>query len=397
MIFRRPRSPVALSLLTVLTVGGLVAVAPPAAAVPRGGETVVIARDEVIRENLYLGGSDVTVHGTVEGDLVVMGGDIDIDGVVTGDVLAAGGQVRVAGDVGGDVRVAGGQVSIQEKIGGDAVVAGGRVEIGADVARDAAVGAGEVVVSGPVGRDLYAAGGQVKVEGEVMGSLQARAETLRLGPRARIEGDVIATTGVPVELAQGAVVVGELRQSRAEPVQPAVPVVAWVQLLVGLFLLGLLWTRLFRGFSERSVRALRSRALLSLGVGLAVFAGVPLVVVVTFIVGAIIGGWFLGLFALAIYGIALALSLPLVALAVGTIVFERLHLSTKRTWLTLLVSLAALLLVLQIPLLGALLGLLVVLFGLGAIALALPRTLRRTRHADRIVGPEPPLAPLPAT
>lgn len=395
------RSPRSLILVAGLASVLVATAATPARAAQRSGETVVVPRSEVVPENLYIGGSDVTMHGTVNGDLVVMAGEVDVDGVVLGDVIAAGGQVRIAGDVRGDVRAAGGQVSIQEKVRGDAMAVGGRVELGADVGQDAAVGAGEAVVSGAVGRDLYAAAGQVRVLGRVSGSLQARAQNLELGPRARVDGNVLATTGEPVELAPGAVVAGQLQQRRAEPMrppwQPAVPVIAWLQALVGLFLLGLLWTRLFRGFSERAVRALRTRALPSLGVGLAVFAGVPLAVVFTFILGAIVGGWFLGFFGLAIYGIALALTVPLVALAVGSVVFERLRLSTRRTWLTLLLSLAALLLVLQIPVLGPLLGLLTVLFGLGAIALAMVRTLRRTRHTDRIVEPEVTAAPLPAT
>ena len=50
----------------------------------------MIGKDEVINDDLFVGGATVTVDGTVNGDLITMGQTVVINGKVTGDVLTAG-------------------------------------------------------------------------------------------------------------------------------------------------------------------------------------------------------------------------------------------------------------------------------------------------------------------
>src|SRR5512137_1846374 len=90
--------------LLTLCVLALFTLVPVAAAYDgRSGENVVIGKDEVINDDLFAGGSTVTVDGTVNGDLVAGGQTVVINGKVTGNVIAVGGSVTVNGEVGHDV------------------------------------------------------------------------------------------------------------------------------------------------------------------------------------------------------------------------------------------------------------------------------------------------------
>jgi hypothetical protein len=85
-------------------------------------------------------------------------------------------------------------------------------------------------------------------------------------------------------------------------------------------------------------------------------------------VGALVGGWWLALLGLAVYGIGIALTFPLVAAWLGRVGAARLHRSDVSPQLAMAVALLAMFLVLRVPVVGALLGLCVVLCGLGALA-----------------------------
>ena len=70
----------------LLALVGLFAAAPARAADPRGGDQIVIGRDEVVADDLYLVGNTVTIDGTVKGDLVAFASQVTINGTVEGDV-----------------------------------------------------------------------------------------------------------------------------------------------------------------------------------------------------------------------------------------------------------------------------------------------------------------------
>ena len=65
--------------IVLILVLGLIA-APIRAADTRGGEQVVIDRNEVIGDDLYLAANTVTINGTVKGDVVAMASQITING-----------------------------------------------------------------------------------------------------------------------------------------------------------------------------------------------------------------------------------------------------------------------------------------------------------------------------
>ncbi len=384
---RLPRVPL---LLCLCAIG---AAASPAHAEARTGETVVVAAGEIVYENLYASGGTVAIRGTVHGDLIVAGGNVVIDGQVLGDVLAAGGQVTLSGAVVGDVRAAGGQVSLLAPVGGEAVIAAGDAHLAAPVSGDVMLTGGSAVVTAPVEGALYSTAGETTVGAAVGGDVVARGGRLLLEDGARIRGDVRFTGPGSIERERGSSVAGTVLQRRAEVSESGAFALlyGWLQLFMGLFLLGLVFALVFRGFLRRSLETLRIHPGLSVVAGAAALLGVPLIIGLVFFLGAFVGGAWLGLFGLAVYGIALTLCFPLIAASLGLVVVQRFRSGATAEWWPMLLGLVVLSALLFVPLLGPLVALVTVLFGLGAIVLTLIPTLRFTST------PTAETAPLPST
>jgi len=131
---------VALSLALILALG----LAGSAAAVEiRGGDEVTIGKDEVIDDDLILGGSRVVVDGTVNGSLVAGGQSVTLNGRVNGSMYASGASVTLGPEasVGRNLFFAGYSLTAE---GGSAIT------------RDALVTGYQGILGGEVGRDVRA-------------------------------------------------------------------------------------------------------------------------------------------------------------------------------------------------------------------------------------------------
>ncbi|MCX7668572.1 MAG: hypothetical protein N2439_00680, partial [Anaerolineae bacterium] len=161
----------ALNLVALFVLALFIYVPTASAFEGRGSDTVVIGKNEVINDDLFVGGETVTVDGTVSGDLIAAGQTVIINGKVTGNVFAAGSGVTVNGEVGYDVFAAGAAVTIgpDARIGHNAYTAGASVEsrAGSRIGGSLLIGAGQGLVSGQISRDLLAGVGRLRLEGTV--------------------------------------------------------------------------------------------------------------------------------------------------------------------------------------------------------------------------------------
>lgn len=158
------------------------------------GEKVNIKKDEVINDDLYVGGGEVIIDGTVNGDLIVFGGQVNVSGKVSEGLFVAGGQVVVDGEVGKNIRVAGGNVYIRGKVGHDLLVASGNVDIDktAEIKNDVKVGAGQLSIAGKTG-SIEAGVGNLNIRGtaEITGDVKYTSENEAfLDNSAKISGKV---------------------------------------------------------------------------------------------------------------------------------------------------------------------------------------------------------------
>ena len=349
------------------------------AADPRSGNEVVIPSGETVADDVYASGNRVEVAGTIRGDLVAVGQTVVVTGEVTGDVLVMAQAVRIPGRVGGSVRAMAMNVDAAGAIQEDLVAMAQTVTVpaGAAVSRDVLLAAQTATIDGAVGRNLRGQANRMTINGEVHGNVQGDYGSLAIGPNAAIGGDVTYRSPNEASISPSARISGRVERTPVEGPDPGARflafIITWLRWLVGLTAFTLLFAWLAPRYSTRAVEAIRERPWTSLGIGLLALILVPAVALIVFLIGLLIGGWWIGLILLAIFWLLGVFSYAIVALGVGRAL--AVWLGFPRAWplWIVLAGSAALLAVLALPILGAIVGFLVILAGLGGQVLALRR------------------------
>lgn len=373
---RRTRRPggwvLALLLLGVALPGGA------RAADLRTGDAVVVGPQEVIEDDLYAFADTVTIQGLVRGDVVTAARKVVLQGTVEGDVFAASSDTEVTGQVRGSLRGASADARVRVPVGRDVLLAGNRLsfEPGADVAGDLLVAGNEVRVQAPVGGDVHAAAQSLTLGAPVTGSVRAETRTLELAEGSRIGGDLRYSAQREAQVPEG-VVTGRVERlpasERAESAGPLAFLYFWARSFFGLFVLGLLIALLSPRLAARAPAVLREQPWRSLGWGVAAFLVTPVIAAVALLVGLAVGGWWLGLFLLALYALALLASFPVVGLLIGRWFLARFGKQGPPVALALLVGVLLLTLARRVPVFGGIVALVTMFFGLGALLLAIRR------------------------
>jgi cytoskeletal protein CcmA (bactofilin family) len=336
----------------------------------QAGEHVRVTGE--IDDDIYLAGGQVDLFATVEGDVVVAGGQLNLEGDVRADVIAAGGDIELRGTVADDARIAGGNVRVLANIGDDLVAAGGRVQTGptAKIGGSVWVSAGDVFIDGEIKQSLHANGGRVIITGSVDGDVEIWAEHIEIGSTAVIAGNLHYRSPYPATIAQDARVDGKVMHTPVEV--PVAPIMAGLLVAAILFLLTLVMTAVvlylaFPGVAQRCSDSIQKQPWVSLGFGLAVLAGGPLVIVLLFSTGI---GALLALLLLAAYLIMLLAGYITGAYYVADAGLRKLNKDNagKTGRITaIILSLLLLSLINIIPLIGSLLNWLVLIAGMGAL------------------------------
>lgn len=416
-----------LNLLTLFVLALFIFVPAASAYDGRGGDSVVIGQDQVINDDLFVAGETVTVDGTVNGDLFAAGRTVIINGKVAGNVLAAGSIVAINGEVGYDVFAAGAAVTLgsDARVGHNAYTAGAGVEsqAGSQIGGSLFIGAGQGLVSGQVARDLLAGVGRLRLEGAVgrdakiavdasdssfspgymygpnMPSLPVVPPGLTFGKEARVAGALAYTSSKAVAEAsrvapkvthnlppQDEQLSRELQRQTASSY-----IFNALRRLIALLLIGLLLAWLAPRWITAPAEKLLSRPLPSLGIGLVGLVAAPfgwlVALGVVIVVAVIFGLLSLG----ALTWLTLLAGLPVLGLALVAVLFVVSYLApaivaylggrwlvgrvrpewNHKLYAPLLIGLFILGLLFAVPVAGGLLQFLVVLAGLGAIALVI--------------------------
>ncbi len=353
------------------------------------GAHVVIGPNEVVNDDVNAVGGVVDVQGTVRGDVTAVGASVNVSGNVTGDVIAPGGAVSISGHVGGAVRALGISTTISGTVDGDTQVGGRTVVVAptAHLGQNLLIIGSTATVDGNVGRDLRAYVDSLTLGGPVAGNVRVNVDTLKLTSSAAIKGDLVYTSENQATIAPGASVKGttEHRSPRSPSSTPTSAFVAeqvalsWPGTQVGIYLLGLAFVLLFPDFARRTIGTVTRSPLASVALGFAVLVDVPILALILFVFGLAIGGWWLGLIVLALYGVAIPLASVIASLFVGYWIFAYSGRSGAHLAVALLLGLLLLTILGLVPVVGGIVTFVALLFGLGSLVLTLVRVYRVAR------------------
>jgi hypothetical protein len=222
-----------------------------------------------------------------------------------------------------------------------------------------------------VADELRVSGGRVVITGAVNGNVELRADEIIIEETAVISGNLLYKSSHEASIAEGARIDGEVRHTPVEfdmkPVVASV-ILAGLVLLFSIILTAVVLYLLFPDYCLRVSQTLHDQPWQSLAIGLAVFAGVPLLVVILF--STAVGIW-LALILLAIYLAVLLVGYFAGALYVGNAGLNMLgktEVSKTLRAIALAVAIFSLAVINLVPLLGGLVNWLVLLAGMGALS-----------------------------
>ena len=265
------------------------------------------------------------------------------------------------------------------------VITGGAVVAPGQTAGDVIVIDGPVTIAGHATGDVVAVSGPIRLTGRVDGDLIAVSDRARLGPRARVGGDLRYGDEPPV-LAPGARVAGQVSNEDWSDTANGLGWVSsfawWLAVSVSTLVVGLLLVWLAPGALRAAARAVGERLGATLGWGVLIAIGAPLLAILALV--TLVG---------IPFGIGLLLAaIPVLLVAYTTtawIVGRRvLRDRSQSPWAALLAGWGILRLLALIPVAGGLVGLVATVVGLGALAVALWRA--RARSAAEAPAPGRP-------
>lgn len=411
----------------------LTATVPAQAADFRSGERVVIDAATVINDDLFVTADELVIDGTIKGDLYALANTLTINGTVEHDVSAGARNIIINGAVGDTLRAGAQAIVLGDKanIARSALVGGMALETkpGSAVGHDLLFGAYQALLGGNVQNDVIAGAYGIQLDGTIGRNMRvsvgdernagpsptmfmpfptmampAVPAGLTLAPTAKIGGDLIYESSVPVTVPSGAQVTGPIVQQTPTPDQVSTPptpeqlqaeqqqqtidyFLNALRDFVVLLLIGLLVLWLLPKWIQGMAEFVQTKPLGSFGRGILMFVGYFVAVAVILIAGLMLIVMFgiltLGSLAgaIALVGAVLFVVLTagywlfmtyvapiVVSYLIGKLLLGRMQATwAQNRFVQFIVGLILLSLVLLIPVVGFLIGILVALFALGAL------------------------------
>jgi len=366
----------------VLTAGlGLSMLALPssasAAEVVHGDPNYTLPAGEEIKTDLIVAAQHTRIDGDVDGDLIVWSRSITVNGHVKGDILAFGQELRVNGPVDGNVRAFSQSFTLNGSVAKNVMTWAREFDMDekARVGGTMTLGSANVQLDGRVDGDLLAFVEDLDINGSLGHDARIRSQRLRIGPNAAIAGHTKYRGGRQPEVASGARLKSpmEILERRRPMPSYASPRMYWHQILAwgASLLFGVLLLLLAPAFFADTENASK-RFGPAIGLGLLFLFAIPIAAILACLT---IVGLGVGITTILLYIVALYSAQVFIGAWLG----EKLMgpgIGTGALIGRLAIGLAILRLLRLLPFAGHLITLIVVMWGLGAMVMAIHRRIR---------------------
>ena len=371
----------------------LASIATPASAAEfRKNDTVTVSKDETIKSDFYAMGDRIRIEGTVDGDFLGFGQNVEVSGHVTGDLICFCQTLRVTGQVDGNLRAASNNIVITGSIDKNATTFTELITLDptGKIGHNLTSFTKSLTLDGNLGRDLLVMFGNGTINGSIGGSMNARGESLTINSGASIGGPAKFEGDKPADVSTNAKLASPIEYKKLEHKTHGargsgyyIWTVIWTAAYV---LFGLVLLSLLPGFSREASQNVENVGA-SFGLGVLVFFAVPIAAVIACFT---VVGLFVGLTTVFLWYASLYFAQIIVGATVGQWILGR----AVDTWGLIgrmVVGICILRVGMAVPYLGAWFKFGVIIWGVGALSLAIYRRLQPT------LAPNIPSAPLPAS
>jgi cytoskeletal protein CcmA (bactofilin family) len=347
-----------------------------AADVQHGDPSYTLPAGKEIKTDLIVAAERTRIDGDVDGDLIVFSSSVTVNGHVKGDILGFGQEIQVNGPVDGNVRVWCQSLSLNSSVAKNVMSGSGRTELAekATVGGTVTLFSSAAELDGRVAGDLLAFVGDLDINGTLGNDAKLRVDRLIIGSTAQILGRTTCQCRRQPQVAESAKLGSPIEVSLLKR-GPNYGQIAyyWHQVLFwgASFLFGLLLLFLVPAFFARAVNT-ANKAGVSIGLGILLLFATPIVAFIACI--TVVG-----------LGVGIATFLAYVIAVYSAQIFVASWLGEKMIGIgsgigpaigRLAIGLAVLRVVRMVPYAGPIIGLLITVWGLGALALAIHRSMR---------------------
>lgn len=349
---------------------------PAGAAEVKRAQYYVLAKEETIHNDLMVFGATARIDGTVDGDLITFGQKLTVDGHVTGDVISFSQHLTINGQVDGNVRAFTNTLDLKGSVGKNVI----SFQQSFDLDSAARIGGGltaftnEATLEGHLGRDLMIFGNNVTLTGTVGGKAEVRGQRFTIASSAEIDGKAKYTGMHKPEVDSKAKLASPLEvviQTRGKPDYSRPRFYLHQALIWGAaFLFGLVVILIAPHFFGNVVGATRAY-LYSILLGVATLIGVPFLAIIACITVVGLG---IGIATVLLWVVSLYAAQTFVGVWLGELLMKPSSAtSAGGTIGRLALGLLILRIVYMVPYIGGWIKFAVIVWGLGALALALFR------------------------
>jgi cytoskeletal protein CcmA (bactofilin family) len=176
----------------------------------RTGDDLVVSRDEVILEDLFIAGDTVVIDGDIQGDLYAAARTVHIRGNIRDSATIFASTATISGSVGRGVHAAVGELILDGMVRGNIVTAAGTISLEEEgvVQGDVIATAQDIKVRSPVQGYILGAGSDISINSSIQDDASFAVRTLTLQENARIEGNLLYISEKQAVIFPGAEVAG---------------------------------------------------------------------------------------------------------------------------------------------------------------------------------------------
>ncbi|HJP96299.1 MAG TPA: polymer-forming cytoskeletal protein [Candidatus Saccharimonadales bacterium] len=326
---------------------------------------------KTVNGSVYSAGKQIRIAGVVDGDVYCAGQQVIISGTVKGDVICAAQTITISGKVEGSVRAAGQLVTLQNTVERSASIAASQItmEKKASIGRDATFAGGTLALDGTVKRDAVIASADTTLTGTIGRNLRFTGSTLQLQDRALVAGTLEYTSSNSATIASTAAVKGAVTHHMPKHQDRKVFdlgsfIIALIMMTAFALTMALIFPQQIHRVSAIAANSL-GKTLLA-GLLATVVVPVGLVALSLTLVGIP-----LALFGLMAWILLVALSMPIAAYYLGSMVLSK----AKNALAIMAVGVVLLVVLMYIPLVGWFAAFVAYFIGTGALVRQLKQRL----------------------
>jgi cytoskeletal protein CcmA (bactofilin family) len=393
---RRIRRGSALALVFAVLCAALMTTPAASGTEFRKADSVEVRQDEKVKGDLYITTQRARIDGTVDGDVIVFGQSVNINGHVMGDLIAFAQSVRINGQVDGNVRAFNNNITITGTVAKNLMAFGETVTVdsNAKVGGSATCVCESLGLDGTVSRDLLLFIAHANLNGKVGGAVRAKGDTLVIGSTAVIDGPVHFEGNNQPEVSSSAKLASpvEFQQMEKRANYRTGHYYVWQVIWMAAFILfGMVLYSLMPKFSHEAVKCAEQYGAAA-GLGVLVLFGVPIAAGIACVT---VVGLFIGVSTLFVWWA----SVYFAQVVVGTVVGQWLMGRASEFWPVvgrMAVGVVIVRLCTTIPHVGGWVKFGLILWGIGAISLAVFRRFQPVSVTGVTVPPgAQPLPPNP--